>query len=394
MATAPHDIPAIRRRALVVDDSHIARYVLSGQLKRLGFEIETANTGEAALKQLAGPLPDVVFMDHLLPGIQGLEAVRQLRAQPRNARLPIIMYTSQDTDAFTARARTLGADDIYLKTDDESRLMDILSRMDLLPETIRRRTGDSNVTPIHAARLRTGSCQDEGPVHAATDLTDQLADQLGPILDTHHEKLRRDLLAEFAILEQYEERMRKELFARVDTIARHTTDRLDRSLDQRRADMERSQRRRTRTFSAMAAGLALALAGTLAAAFGLQQQRIETLEAHGMAAAANPESQAQTLDLLQHNMPVVAAAYEPALETPIVTRDQTEPAAALPVIPSAADVLVAELQSMGILGSVRIETGAGSFCVGSTIDGFQLQASGLALEDCEVLPVMLTTANW
>ena len=158
--------------------------------------------------------------------------------------------------------------------------------------------------------------------------------------------------------------------------------------------MERSQRRRTRTFSAMAVGLALALAGTLAAAFGLQQQRIETLEAHGMAAAANPESQAQTLDLLQHNMPVVAAAYEPALETPIVTRDQTEPAAALPVIPSAADVLVAELQSMGILGSVRIETGAGSFCVGSTIDGFQLQASGLALEDCEVLPVMLTTANW
>jgi hypothetical protein len=66
----------------------------------------------------------------------------------------------------------------------------------------------------------------------------------------------------------------------------------------------------------------------------------------------------------------------------------------LPPVPSAAGALVAELQSMGILGSVRIETSAGSFCVGSTLDGFQLQASAAALEDCEVLPVMLSTASW
>ncbi len=391
MATAPHDIPATRRRALVVDDSHIARYVLSGQLKRLGFEIETANTGEAALKQLDGPLPDVVFMDHLLPGIQGLEAVRQLREQPRNARLPIVMYTSQDTDTFTARARDHGADDVYLKTDDESTLMDILRRMDLLPEAIRRRLDGSNVTPIRAGEQTIR----RAPAGKPTADPDQLADQLGPVLDAHHEKLRSDLLAEFAILEQYEERMRQDLFARVDNITRHAIDRLDRSLNERGLTMERGQRRRMRAFSAMAAGLALALAGTLAAAFGLQQQRIDQLEIQGMATSSDLESQVQTLEALQQTIPATATAL-PDQAAPVETEAVTlpEPDTALPDVPSAAGALVAELQSMGILGSVRIETSAGSFCVGSTLDGFRLQASGMALEDCEVLPVMLTTANW
>ena len=391
MATAAHEVPATRRRALVVDDSHIARYVLSGQLKRLGFEIETANTGEAALKQLAGPLPDVVFMDHLLPGIQGLEAVRRLREQPRNARLPIVMYTSQDTDTFTARAREHGADDVYLKTDDESTLMDILGRMDLLPEAIRRRLDGSNVTPIRAQG------QVSRPAAAGEPMADpgQLTDQLGPVLDAHHEKLRSDLLAEFAILEQYEERMRNDLFARVDNVTRHAVERLDRSLNESGQTMERRQRRRMRAFSAMAAALALALAGTLAAAFGLQQRRIDQLEILGMAATADLESQVQTLEALQQTIPAAAtvlpdqpAPAEPAAET------LPEPAPGLPPVPSAAGALVAELQSMGILGSVRIETSAGSFCVGSTLDGFRLQASGMALEDCEVLPVMLTTASW
>lgn len=396
MATAPHEIPATTRRALVVDDSHIARYVLSGQLKRLGFEIETANTGEAALKQLAGPLPDVVFMDHLLPGIQGLEAVRQLRGQPRNARLPIVMYTSQDTDTFTARAREIGADDIYLKTDDESTLMDILRRMDLLPEAIRRRLDGSNVTPIRAEAPTTRTSTAECPTAAPGELTDQL----GPVLDAHHEKLRSDLLAEFAILEQYEERMRQDLFARVDNVTRHAVDRLDRSLNERRLTMERRQRRRMRSFSAMAAGLALALAGTLAAAYGLQQQRIDQLEIdqleiQGMVTSADLESRVQTLEALKQTMPAAATAL-PEQPAPVETAAETVAASGtgLPTVPSAAGALVAELQSMGILGSVRIETSAGSFCVGSTLDGFRLQASGMALDDCEVLPVMLTTANW
>jgi CheY-like chemotaxis protein len=88
MAAPVSAITARRPRALVVDDSQIARYILSGQLKKLGFGVEVADSAEAALRQLAGPVPDVVFLDYLLPGIDGLETVSRLRTvtSSRNAR--------------------------------------------------------------------------------------------------------------------------------------------------------------------------------------------------------------------------------------------------------------------------------------------------------------------
>ena len=49
---------------------------------------------------------------------------------------------------------------------------------------------------------------------------------------------------------------------------------------------------------------------------------------------------------------------------------------------------------MGILGPVRIETSAGSFCVRSTSNGFQFEVSNLALQDCEALPTRLAAATW
>ena len=117
MATAINNKqePAIPRSALVVDDSKIARNVLSKALVNFGYHVDTTHSAESALKQLAGPLPDVVFMDHLLPGIEGLEAVRRLRKQPRTARLPIIMYTSQESDEFAATARQTGAEIVPCK---------------------------------------------------------------------------------------------------------------------------------------------------------------------------------------------------------------------------------------------------------------------------------------
>ena len=60
----------------------------------------------------------------------------------------------------------------------------------------------------------------------------------------------------------------------------------------------------------------------------------------------------------------------------------------------AAEVLVAELQSMGILGPVLVETSAGSFCVEVTPAGMQFAANGAALHDCAPLPVQLSAASY
>jgi CheY-like chemotaxis protein len=72
-------------------------------LEQLDFEVETVDSAEAALNRLSKSLPHVVFMDHLLPGMQGLEAVRKLRSRPDTVETRIVMYTSQDGDLFATR---------------------------------------------------------------------------------------------------------------------------------------------------------------------------------------------------------------------------------------------------------------------------------------------------
>jgi len=75
------------RRALVVDDSKSARVVLSRMLEKYGIEVDPADSAETALEYLKEHHPDVIFMDHLMPGMDGLQAVREIKANPDRAAL-------------------------------------------------------------------------------------------------------------------------------------------------------------------------------------------------------------------------------------------------------------------------------------------------------------------
>jgi CheY-like chemotaxis protein len=209
-----------RRRALVVDDSRIARHVLKGMLDRLDFDVETVDSAEHALNRLSESRPHVVFMDHLLPGMQGLEAVRKLRARPDMAGTRIVMYTSQDSDLFADVARAAGADDVFVKTADSSKLEKILVRLDLLPvrENATGALGNVVALPCHEESL--------GDERSLEEL-------LEPILDRHREKLRQDLLSEFAILERYEERMRLETVQRINAMTEHAIGSITHFLERR-----------------------------------------------------------------------------------------------------------------------------------------------------------------
>ena len=81
------------KRALVVDDSKSARVVLSRMLEKYGIAVDTADSAESALDYLERERPDVVFMDHLMPGMDGLQAVKIIKANPATATIPIMMYT-------------------------------------------------------------------------------------------------------------------------------------------------------------------------------------------------------------------------------------------------------------------------------------------------------------
>ena len=81
------------KRALVVDDSKSARAFLGRVLQRYSLEVEGVESAEQAMEYLAHHRPDVIFMDHLMPGMDGFQAVQAIKNDPRTATIPIMMYT-------------------------------------------------------------------------------------------------------------------------------------------------------------------------------------------------------------------------------------------------------------------------------------------------------------
>ena len=134
------------KRALVVDDSKSARVVLSRMLERFGIVVDTAESAEAALAYLKHQHPNVVFMDHLMPGMDGLEAVRIIKADPETATIPIMMYTSQEGELYVGQARALGAIGVLPKTIKPIDVTKVLFQLNLLPD--RRDTVPSALQPV------------------------------------------------------------------------------------------------------------------------------------------------------------------------------------------------------------------------------------------------------
>lgn len=82
--------------ALVVDDSRSARYILQRLLERQKIYTDSVSSAHEALSYLREYRPDVVFMDDMMPGMEGQEAIGRLAANPVTANIPIIMYTGRD----------------------------------------------------------------------------------------------------------------------------------------------------------------------------------------------------------------------------------------------------------------------------------------------------------
>lgn len=97
------------KRVLIVDDSKTAQYRLKKMLGHYNLDIAAADSAEAALRHLARHLPDVIFMDHSMSGMDGLQALKIIKSHPATAPIPVIMYTSQSGDLYTRQAHNLGA---------------------------------------------------------------------------------------------------------------------------------------------------------------------------------------------------------------------------------------------------------------------------------------------
>src|SRR6476660_4148750 len=93
---------------LVVDDESIVREVVAQYLRQDGFDVEVAEDGPEALKRFAHSRPDLVLLDLMLPGIDGLEVCRRIRMQ---SNVPVIMVTAKSDEIDTIIGLGVGADD-------------------------------------------------------------------------------------------------------------------------------------------------------------------------------------------------------------------------------------------------------------------------------------------
>ncbi|MFQ5625336.1 MAG: ATP-binding protein, partial [Methyloligellaceae bacterium] len=101
-----------RKRILVVDDKSENRLVLLGMLTPLGFEVDLATDGEAALVSVREFQPDLILMDLVMPGMSGFEAVEQIRQMPAAAarQTPIVAVSASVLDMDQARSQQIGCD--------------------------------------------------------------------------------------------------------------------------------------------------------------------------------------------------------------------------------------------------------------------------------------------
>lgn len=110
-------------RILVVDDQEDNVQLLADLLSCHGYEVEPAQSGQAALESVYRSMPDLILLDVVMPGLSGLQVLRRLRAEPRFAMLPIVLVTAQDPDLERVNGLQAGADDFLAKPINSAELL-------------------------------------------------------------------------------------------------------------------------------------------------------------------------------------------------------------------------------------------------------------------------------
>ncbi len=104
-----------KSRILVVDDEPDLVELVRHHLAREHYDVVTAGDGETGLAEARRRLPDLVVLDLMLPGIDGLEVCRRLRSDPRTTHIPIVMLTAKGEEADAVIGLSQGADDYVRK---------------------------------------------------------------------------------------------------------------------------------------------------------------------------------------------------------------------------------------------------------------------------------------
>ena len=105
----------MRPCVLVVDDDPRLLQIIEMYLRLEGYDVTTAENGEDALVRLTQQEVALVILDIMMPGMDGVEACRQIRATPSTSAIPIVMCSALSADEDVRRARDAGASHMICK---------------------------------------------------------------------------------------------------------------------------------------------------------------------------------------------------------------------------------------------------------------------------------------
>jgi CheY-like chemotaxis protein len=184
----------VAKRALIVDDSKSARLFLARILEKYDLDVDNAENAEAAIEYLTNNRPDVIFMDHMMPGMDGFQAVQAIKNNPRTATIPIMMYTSQEGELYLGQARALGAVGVLPKQIKQADVSKVLFQLHLVAD--RRRPEQTSFTPVNAPGVASSTevSPELAAVVAAADASAPLTLTTGALREQFAE-MRRALVA-------------------------------------------------------------------------------------------------------------------------------------------------------------------------------------------------------
>ena len=114
---------------LTVDDSASIRQMVSFTLKEAGYSVTEANDGQDGLDKARAGRFNLIFTDQNMPRMDGLTLIKQLRALPLYASVPILMLTTESSDTMKAQGRAAGATGWLVKPFDPQKLLEVVRKV-------------------------------------------------------------------------------------------------------------------------------------------------------------------------------------------------------------------------------------------------------------------------
>ena len=366
------------RLALVVDDSKTARVTLQRMLEKHDLLVDTVESAQQALDYLVHKTPGVIFMDHMMPGMDGLQAVQAIKSNPATATIPIMMYTSKEGDLYVSQARALGAIGILPKQVEPAELFEVLTSLGLVSE---RRTTEA---PGHKRVVMMDKLPEETTAAETAEDIETIAREAAVAVGHNHET--------HSHLGGIPENYHRELMQDV----REIRESIDQLTDHR-------YRTGISNLPALLIGLVMLMpllwlaysnsqARTSLHAANQQLAQLESAQLLQQEQASTDTSEntllRQQLDTYnQHTAGQSAMLYDSITwainqSSPYDIREEAYSDRRLAI----SQELVARLSALGFTGIVQLHSHLGEFCLnGNEVDGYTLPPADLPVTECQLI---------